>query len=556
MNDPDSFVPRNDNLDQILRAFRRRLRLVDGWLIAQRALWIPAAAMLGIQMIGRLFPIGGISTGLLRQPWFWALILAWGIAVMLYTLLKPLSLMQTALRVDASIGLKERLSSALALRQMDDVPQMFRQRQRADALNHARAIQPREAFPIPWLRKPVAFAGAIFALSILSIWLPNPMDAIRQERAAAKQAILEEAQKIAALKQQIESGETAEELTPAQREELLRQLEALERALQANPGDLEQALADLNRLEQELRQNLDPSVGAKQAYLDALTEQLSRLSGKQPAAGSNNPAATALQDLLDGLDRLEADSASAEKQRQEAARSLAQLAAQASQVGDNNLSQALSSLRQALQDGDPQAMDAAAQAAQAALQQLKQQLDNQQAIQGVLAQAQSSQQALTQAGRQIAQSQGKNSPAAGQPAGPSSSGASPGGASGQPSGTGGGSMANQLPPSTGGQTSVQPRGSAAAAQTGAFDPQIYAPWQRSSTSGEQLFIPGQDTNQGQTSTTEGQSPQAGLPNPALMPYSQVFFQYLSAANQAMQQNYIPANLQDYVRLYFSSLEPK
>jgi len=542
MSDLYQSLEMND-LDPILRTFRRRLRLVDGWLIAQRTLWIPAVAMLAIQVAGRLYPIDGFSN------WSWTPFLVWIVAVLLYALFKPMSLMQTALRVDASLGLKERLSSALALKNMPDVTELFRQRQRTDTLNHIAGIHPAQALPFTWLRRPVTLAAGIFALSILSIWLPNPMDAILQERATAKQAIMEEAEKISAIRQQLETSETAEQLTPAQREELLRQLEELAQALEANPGDLEQALADLDRFEQGLRQNLDPNLGSKQAYLDTLTAQLSKLSGKQPAADSEIPASTALQDLLDKLDELDVDPGSTEKQRQEAARSVAQMAAQASQAGENNLSQALSILAQALQNGDPQAMGAAAQAAQAALQQLDQRMENQQAIQSLLTQAQSSQQALSQAGRQAAQSQGQNSSTTGQPAGST-------GASGQPSGTGGGSTANQLPPSTGGRTNVHPRSSAAEAPTGVFDSQVYAPWQRSTTNGEQLFIPGQDTQQGQTTTTEGQSPQTGLTNPALMPYSQVFFQYFTAANQAMQQNYIPANLQDYVRLYFSSLEPQ
>ena len=47
----------------------------------------------------------------------------------------------------------------------------------------------------------------------------------------------------------------------------------------------------------------------------------------------------------------------------------------------------------------------------------------------------------------------------------------------------------------------------------------------------------------------------GVTNPALIPYDQVFYNYMNAANQAIDQNYIPSSLEDYVRLYFSSLEP-
>ncbi len=526
-----------NDLDQILGAYRYRLRILDSWLTAQRGLWIPTTAMLLIQIVGRLIPIPGISI------WSGLPILVWFAAVIIYTVFKPTSLMQTALRLDASLGLKERLSSAIALKDIAGVPQIFRLRLRADALYHVSGLRPPQAFPFIWLRRPIAIAGVIFSLSILSIWLPNPMDSRLQEQAAFKQAILAEAEKMATIRQQLESGDSSEHLTPAQREELLRQLDDLERALKSNPGDLEQALADLDRFEEQLRQNLDPNIGIKQAYLETLTSQLSSLSEKKTVADLSDPASAALQDLLAELDQMDS------RQRQEATQRLAQMATQASQAGEISLSQALASLAQAFQNGNPQAIETAAQTSQAALQQINQQLSIQQTIEGMLNQAQSSQQALAQVGRQAAQFQGQTRPGSNQPAGP-------GGGSGQPSGSGGGSQANQLPPSTGGRTNVHPRGSASAAQTGAFDDQVFAPWQRSAANGEQLFIPGQDTDQGQTSTTEGQSSQAGLANPALMPYSQVFFQYLNTANLAMQQNYIPTNLQEYVRLYFSSLEPK
>jgi len=47
----------------------------------------------------------------------------------------------------------------------------------------------------------------------------------------------------------------------------------------------------------------------------------------------------------------------------------------------------------------------------------------------------------------------------------------------------------------------------------------------------------------------------GVTNPALIPYAQVYYNYTNVANQAIDKNYIPTNLVDYVRLYFSSLEP-
>jgi hypothetical protein len=40
-----------------------------------------------------------------------------------------------------------------------------------------------------------------------------------------------------------------------------------------------------------------------------------------------------------------------------------------------------------------------------------------------------------------------------------------------------------------------------------------------------------------------------------MPYYEVFQSYLDSASQAIEQTYIPSGLKDYVREYFSNLEP-
>jgi hypothetical protein len=75
------------------------------------------------------------------------------------------------------------------------------------------------------------------------------------------------------------------------------------------------------------------------------------------------------------------------------------------------------------------------------------------------------------------------------------------------------------------------------------------------TTGEELFIPGQDTDQGETETKEQRDPMGGVLNPSLIPYDAVYQSYVDAANQAMEQSYIPPGMRDYIRDYFSQLEP-
>jgi hypothetical protein len=84
---------------------------------------------------------------------------------------------------------------------------------------------------------------------------------------------------------------------------------------------------------------------------------------------------------------------------------------------------------------------------------------------------------------------------------------------------------------------------------------VYVPLERLGSGDAPLFIPGQDTGQGETQVREGQNPLPGVTGPVLMPYQDVFGIYQQAAAQALEQGYIPEELREYIRLYFSRLEP-
>jgi hypothetical protein len=90
---------------------------------------------------------------------------------------------------------------------------------------------------------------------------------------------------------------------------------------------------------------------------------------------------------------------------------------------------------------------------------------------------------------------------------------------------------------------------------GELDQQVYVPWERRPSSGEELTITGPDTGQGETQVREQVEPLPGAPGQALVPYHEVYYDYLDAANQTLERSYIPSGLKDYVRQYFSQLEP-
>jgi hypothetical protein len=523
------------------------------------------AALAGalIQLAGRARPIENLG--------LWTLLpfLVWLIFVVLYPVLKPLSLMQIARQVDLELSLKERLSTAFALQnepapfseqimalQQVDASQIAKAQpagrislstpnlthlQRNDALSVAAMIVPAEAFVLNWLIRPLATGAILISISIIlaSSLIPNPQSLILKQRAELQQAAKEQAQQIEKARQEIEGSK---EISPEMREELVRQLAELTKNLQRNPGDLEQALVDLSKLEQELKRKIDPNLASRQALLESLASQLAQATGEQKSQDASQASEQALDQLAEQIKKMD------ENQRQQLAQNLAQAAAQAGQSGDTQLSQALASLAQAVQSGDAQSIQKASQDAKTALADMKNQMADQAALQRALAQANASQQALAQTGRQVAQSNGNSNQA--------NPGSNPGnGQTGGPRVSGGGTKANKLPPATGGRRSVNPQGNAPNAPATPLDSQVYAPWQKTATNGSQIFIPGQETQQGQTTSTQSQNPMPGIANPALIPYAQVFYNYMNAANQAIDQNYIPTNLVDYVRLYFSSLEP-
>jgi hypothetical protein len=459
--------------------------------------------------------------------------------------------MRVARRVDAELGLKERLATALMLEdwkaeRLEGDTQPFSRPtfqltlaalQRHDALAAACAIRPHQSFPLHWLRHPLLLGAILIAVTVVLAVLPNPMDAVLVERAAVAQAAEEQAKQIENLRDQIER---AQELTPEKREELLRQLAELAEQLRANRGDREQALADFSKMEEALRQKLDPNADARQAALEALAAQMQTLVGIESGKKADlSEAAEALEKLVEKLAEMDA------AEREALAQSVAQMAARAALAGDSTLAQALATLAQAAQSGDIDAASLAAQAAADSLAQAQGELAEQAALRQALSQLQESRQAMARAG----QGQGQEQVAAhGQGQGQGQ------GQGGMP-GSGGGTQADTLPPANGTGKAGRPQGDGRPGAVGELDQQVYVPWERRRGSGDQVTITGQDTSQGETQVREQKEPLPGAPGEPLVPYHEVYYDYLDAAHQTMERSYIPSGLKDYVREYFSQLEP-
>jgi len=176
-----------------------------------------------------------------------------------------------------------------------------------------------------------------------------------------------------------------------------------------------------------------------------------------------------------------------------------------------------------------------------AIAQTEKSLAAQRSLQLALAQLQSSRQAIAQAGRNASRSQNP------------SQAQGPGQSLGAPAG-GGGTRADTLPPATGSGNAVQPRGQAQTVAAEKLNSQVYVPVEKIQGNAE-LFIEGQDTGQGETQVSQQKDSLPGASGQVLVPYRQVYYTYLYTANQAMERSLIPPALKDYVRQYFSQLQP-
>jgi septal ring factor EnvC (AmiA/AmiB activator) len=535
------------DLKYYLVQFGRRMRIRNGWSLAQSLLWLACSISLLTQILGRFVPLEGL--------WMWTLApyAIWLLGVVGFSILRPISLMHIARRADLELRLYERLSTCLQLLQLQDTnkyvyPASIVEAQRQDALRIARGIQPKNAFPLHWKKWSLMISGLLISTVLVLAVLPNPMNRILEQRAAIKQATKEQAERIEKLSQEVELSQN---LTPDERQEITRLLVDLADKLRSNPGDLEQAMADLSKVEQRLLDKLDPDVAMRQADLETLVEEMQALAGKKVDPNQNQleAAEAALNMLVDQTRNMDPS------QKQSLTEALAQRAAQASQSGNMELAQALASLAQAIQSGDQIAAQKSVQQVKNAMANLQQQLQQQAAIQQMLSQLQTGRQAIAQAGQTGAKTQRQ-----GQTSGQGESqapgqGQQPGtGQQGQPGG-GGGTTAKTLPPGMGQGSAKRPQGSGSGNTGADLDQQVYVPREISQSGGNEMYIPGQDTGQGETQVSEGDNPLPGTITPALVPYYQVFYDYLNAANLAMDQVYIPASLLDYIREYFSQLEP-
>ena len=81
---------------------------------------------------------------------------------------------------------------------------------------------------------------------------------------------------------------------------------------------------------------------------------------------------------------------------------------------------------------------------------------------------------------------------------------------------------------------------------------MYAPG-RVSAQGKQVVL---DDKNGETATDPSGKQSTAPGGNSAVPYQNVYGDYSRTADEALKSDEVPANLRDYVRDYFSSLDPK
>ncbi len=522
-------------LSLVLNSWIRRLRL-------QRALtWALRGLILGLALALVLGFIGLPRARLLREEFLTLIIAAPLLSLLISSLIAffwPLQPLAAARRFDGLFELRERVSTALELHQLQvAAPTEMIRRQLEDALAAAQAVDARRRLSLrPQLREAVT----VLLLVVLAgaVWLRGDrwFDAARQVR-NVEQAVAEQTAQLEELIKKIDSNEA---LSEQQKQALTTPLEEAQQGLQQNPS-LENSVSILTSTGEKLQALSDPQ---SQQMSQALKEAGSQLAqqegsalqdvGKELAQGNYVSAASKLGNI---------DVSKLNPAEQQQLAGQLETAADALQRSNPELANQLRQAAEELRSGDTasaqQALDAAAESlAQSGQQITYSETASQTASQlqqgagDVLASGGGQQQA-DQAGQQGSNQSGQ----ADQPGG---SGAGRGTGTGDtPTGSEAGTAPIQQNngPGDGGETSYE---------------QIYAPSLLGGEGGPQVDLPGS----GDGGQVVGQGPiTPGDPGQSLVPYSQVYSQYEQVNNQAIENGEVPAQFTQIIKNYFDSLKP-
>ncbi len=532
-----------DELTRYIHQWSIRARLQRSLALIFFGLAVGIGSALLIALLARVLPIFNLSQTIAIS------LITIMIAVLIAIMLPWLSAMrksdlQWARHFDEQFHLKQRLSTALelcsgALAGSD----VLRKLQLRDATDVLRRVNSKKVLPFRVVWRDVIVSGVMLIALILAIILPNPQHDVLANREKLRAELAKQALQIEEAKQIIQqSGD----LTDAQKQAALDALNEAQQTLEDKTASPEDALAALNEMQSKLDALRDPQAEQRADEL----EQAGRSLAADP---KTNDLADALAnrdfdkaaDEMRDLASQNANSPDQAQQQNKLADQLDQLS-RGVQNTDQQLAEQLRDAAQQLREGKMDDAQKSLDKAASALQQANQQQQASQALNDA-------QQTARDARRAVARAEQRAD------GDPSDSGGEQGESAASATGEGDAMSAGE------GDASAEANLAQASGEAGAGAAQ-QSQHSEDSGSSNDVYAPERINSQGQdVQLQEGRGVAApnpqGRPNQAPngnsnVPYQSVYSSYAQAADEALQNGEVPSELRDYVRDYFSSLNPR
>lgn len=528
-------------LSNQLRQWDQRRRFRDGLLLVPRGLLVGLLLAVLVATVARLRPLLTHS-----EMGFMALgLAAAGILVTIgWIYSRQRDLVTQARFADKQFHLQERATTAVEIKVGKlEVPAQLAAQQLTNTLHTIAQIDSTTHLPLHLHRQDWWIILLAIALLTASYLLPNPQETILNGQRAVQKAIEEQVEQIETLIEEIQQNS---ELNPEAKEKLLEPLEKALETLQQGGVSQEEAVATLSEAEADLRtlEATNDTTTLRETLQESgqpLVENSATESlGQALQNGNLASASNATNELADNLPELSPEELA------ELAADLAETA-QALQEVDPELAEQLAEAAEALQNGDVAAAQQALRQAAGTLQER--------------AQSQTTAEAAGETAEQLSEGRDEVAQAGGQ--GQTGEGEGNGQAEGEGNGQGEGEENGESNGSVeslqgGGQQTEEGEGTGAPAPGGGHTENVYVPpvVDLSGEEGVDVELPAECVaNPENCGSLLNENPTEFGDQFSTVPYDQVFGDYRDAAYEALEDDYIPLGMKDFVRDYFSSLEP-
>ncbi|MCL5995925.1 MAG: hypothetical protein M1546_07700 [Chloroflexi bacterium] len=549
---------------QLIRAWSARARLQHSlhWLFFGLACGLGIALVIAV--LARIFPIlsatavvgFAVTCALLGalSAFLWPWARAWRRS--------PAS---WARQFDQQFKLKERLSTAIELHEgtLDMQNDSLRRQQQADAGQVAEGIDIHKRLPLRLSERYILFTLAIGLALTLAIALPNPQQAVLANRAQLQQVLAEQLRQVEEVKQEVEQSPA---LDQQQKKQVIQALDEVQQALGDPTTTPEQAMAAINDVQSKLDALRDQEWPDQREDLQRAGQSMAPDEMTNSLANSleNGNFEQAAEDV-GNLTQQKGGQPLNDEQRQRIADQIEQMA-RSVQNTDSATAQQLREAAQKLREGK----DAEARELLAKVAEMLKQASQKEATGRQIEQAQI---AMEDTRRAVSEASNQSQASTGQQGEGENSQAETSGAQGQNQegqtgrnttelGQGNAQLGNRQNGATGSEAAVSGNAqgtpgngspNSAHHEDSGSDSSVYAPPPRLADNGEGVGLP--DEN-GKNVPDPNARSNTGASNTASVPYQEVYPNYAKAADEALQNGEVPSGLRDYVRDYFSSLDPR